>query len=131
MPRNRLRFIEKRRDHPSDIPQPDLHVVNHSEDTAAMPVDNLLDNEEALPVFSSVSAQKINHNDLPDGEDQQCFIAHRASITQLLQDELCPGCVTGRLTIDIIKREQMGYASKVRLVCDAVTIARNQWLHQD
>ena len=118
MPRKRLRFIEKHRDDPSDIPQPDLHVVNNSEDTAAMPVDNLLDNGEALPVFGSVSAQKIDHDDLPDGEDQQYFIAHCASMTELLQDVLCPSCVTGRLTIDIIKGEQMGYASKVRLVCD-------------
>ena len=115
----RKRFIEKHRDDPSDIPQPDLHVDNNSEDTAAMPVDNSLDNGEALPVFSTVSAQKINHDDLPDGEDQQCLIVHCASMTELLQDVLCPSCVTGRLTSDIIKRPQMGYASKVRLVCDS------------
>ena len=40
MPRKRLQFIEKHRDDPSDIPQPDLHVVNNSENTAAMPVEN-------------------------------------------------------------------------------------------
>ena len=82
-------------------------------------MDNSLDNGEALPVFSSVSAQKINHDNLSDGEDQQYFIAHCASITQLLQDVLCSSCVKGRLTINIIKREQMGYARKVRLVCDS------------
>ena len=119
MPRKRLRFIETHRDDPSDIPQPDLHVVNNSEDTAAMSVDNSLDNGEALPVFSFVSAQRIDHDDLPDGEDQQYVIVHCASMTELLQDVLCPSCVTGRLTINIIKREQMVYTSKTQLVCDS------------
>ena len=83
-----------------------------------MPVDNSLDNGKALLVLSSVSAQKIDHD---DGEDQQYFIAYCASMTVLLQTYcvLQCSCVTGRLTINIIKREQMGYARKVRLVCDS------------
>ena len=79
MPRKRLRFIEKHKDDSSDIPQPDFHGVNNSEGTAAMPVDNSLDNGEALPVFSSVSAQKINHGDLPDEKTSNIslHIVHR------------------------------------------------------
>ena len=50
-------------------------------------------------------------------------------MTELPQDVLCPSCVTGRLTIDIIKRKQM--LAKYDLCVTAVTIARNQWLYQD
>ena len=79
MLRKQLRFIEKypaigiaHRDDPSDIPQHYFHIVIKYEDRAAMSDDNSLHNEDARPVITTnqfVSAQRMNHDDLPDGED--------------------------------------------------------------
>ena len=84
MPRKRLRFVKL----PSVVgatnaavlsehAQPDMHLLSDSEDTGSMSGDDSSENEQ--PATSSASEQKIKYDNLPDGEDQQYFVAHCSS----------------------------------------------------
>ena len=124
MPRKPLRFVKL----PSVVgatnaavlsehAQPDMHLLSDSEDTGSMSGDDSSENEQ--PATSSASEQKIKYDNLPDGEDQQYFVAHCSSMSQLLEDFHCPDCASKGLAMSIIKNEQMGYAAKVQIVCSA------------
>ena len=62
---------------------------------------------------------KIKYDNLPDGEDQQYFVAHCSSMSQLLEEFHCPDCASKGLAMSIIKNEQMGYAAKMQIVCSS------------
>ena len=95
---------------PSAHAQPDMHLFSDSKDTGSMSGDHSSGNGQ--PSTSSASEKKIKYDNLPDGEDQQYFVAHCSSLSQLLEDFHCPDCASKGLAKSIIKNEQMGYAAK-------------------
>ncbi|KAK0058094.1 tubulin beta chain-like isoform X1 [Biomphalaria pfeifferi] len=66
--------------------------------------------------------------DLDLQETEQLWtIANTNQLTDLMSDALCPNCFQSSLTIRVIKDENMGFASKLKLCCSSCGYTKSKF----